>query len=235
MPKNISNKIKLALLGKNIQHSLSPSIYQNFLGSDLEYTIIDVLEEKLIPTLDDIFKEHVGLSITAPYKQHFLSHLIPTKEARNIGAVNCIRKNPDGTYGGTLTDYAAFDKIFFAYFLDKTFDTIVIFGSGMMAKMVEEILKNLNLEYVVLDRKSQSLEARTNLIKFGQVLVINCCARDFIFAGEIKSGSSFYDFNYSHEHEKSLCRTGEIHYFDGKELLELQAKFALDFWNLSTK
>lgn len=40
--------LKLALIGKDIQHSLSPAIYHKYLGDSLKYDLLDFENEEII-------------------------------------------------------------------------------------------------------------------------------------------------------------------------------------------
>ena len=44
---------KLALLGRNISHSQSPSIYRKLLGEKLDYKLFDYKNEDEIPSLEN--------------------------------------------------------------------------------------------------------------------------------------------------------------------------------------
>ena len=63
------------------------------------------------------------------------------------------------------------------------------------------------------------------------LIIINACSRNFVFQGNIPKECVFWDLNYIYEphfYIKEIVKE----YIDGLELLKLQAKHALDFWNL---
>ena len=68
---------KFALVGKDISHSLSQSIYERLLQQAIDYTLLDYEKSEDIPTLSYIFNNGLkGLSITSPYKSYFYNDVI---------------------------------------------------------------------------------------------------------------------------------------------------------------
>ncbi len=55
---------KLALIGKSIQHSRSPDIYKKLIGTLIQYDLLDYQHPNEIPSVDTLFKEYIGISIT---------------------------------------------------------------------------------------------------------------------------------------------------------------------------
>lgn len=224
--------IKLALLGKNILHSRSPQIYAELYDNNVEYTLLDIDEERKIPTLDEIFNDQEGLSITAPYKTHFMNDVEMDDVVRSIGGVNCIKKVGD-KFEATNTDYLAAKEIFQR---EKYHNRqIVVLGSGTMANMFNIIFNELDIEYIQFSR---SKDGDLNSINYEQqfdlnkLLIINCCSRAFHFNLSLSKNTIFWDMNYKHAfHESSL--TNQLTYIDGSELLYLQAVAAKKFWNFT--
>ncbi len=222
--------IKLALLGKDIAHSKSKAMYDDIYNTDIPYSLIDCQSEDEIPPLDEIFSKVDGLSITSPYKKHFLGDVKMTDEVLSLKAINCIRKN-DQQYDGTNTDYEALKIIFERdHYYNRE---IILLGDGSMANITKALLDYNSLQYKQLSRKTDGALENFNLIKISKTkdpLIINSCARVFNYCGELPAGSTFLDYNYSHEfHTKNLSK--KVHYVDGLELLKLQAIQATKFWN----
>ncbi|WP_419168921.1 hypothetical protein [Halobacteriovorax sp.] len=224
--------IKLALLGKSIHHSKSPDIYAELFNNEVEYTLLDIAKPQSIPSLDEIFKEQMGLSITAPYKTHFINAVEMDTTVRKIGGINCIKKE-GSQYIATNTDYLAAKEIFLRENYNER--EVVVLGSGTMAKMFNVLFDELNIDYVQYSRK---VDGNLNDINFEQefnldkLLIINCCARVFHFNLSLSRNTIFWDMNYKHSfHESSL--TNKLTYIDGSELLYLQAVAAKKFWNFT--
>src|SRR5690606_17249797 len=87
-------KLHLALIDKNIQHSLSKSIYEKILGKEIEYDLLDIEDEERLPKLESL-RKYDGVSITSPYKRHYLKACNVDKKIKEIGAINCIKKIGD--------------------------------------------------------------------------------------------------------------------------------------------
>ena len=105
--------MKLALIGRNIAHSRSQQMYEKLLDHPVDYTLLDYENEGEIPTAKKLLNEFDGISITAPYKTHFLKQVKLTSGALQIGAINCLHFRPkDGQIYGTNTDLSAFEEIF---------------------------------------------------------------------------------------------------------------------------
>ena len=102
--------ISLSLIGKNISHSKSQNCYEKLLGRKIKYSLIDCPSENDIPSLEDIFRNCQGLSVTSPYKKFFLNKVIVGEEIQNLNAINCIRKN-DNVFEGTNSDYFALTAV----------------------------------------------------------------------------------------------------------------------------
>ena len=94
--KNILIMNKLGLLGKGIQHSKSKSMYEGLLNRKVDYHLFDYETDLEIPDLHEFFKTVEGLSITAPYKEHFLNDVDLSPEVKKLHAINCIRKTKNG-------------------------------------------------------------------------------------------------------------------------------------------
>ncbi len=222
--------ISLALIGKNISHSLSPQIYKELLNQEIDYQLYDCANERDIPALQDIFKKHQGLSITSPYKKFFLDKVLVMAGFELLNAVNAIRKNGD-IFEAINTDYLAIDKILEEF---KGFKIIVL-GGGVMSKITEKILEKKGLEYKVFSREKNGAIEEINLTKVFRsenenILIINSCSRDFIFNGTLPKNSIFWDYNYDFKPHQDLIPTKNVRYIDGINLLKLQAKFALEFF-----
>ncbi|PIP92914.1 MAG: hypothetical protein COW00_06340 [Bdellovibrio sp. CG12_big_fil_rev_8_21_14_0_65_39_13] len=227
---------KLALLGRNISHSQSPAIYRKLLGENLDYKLFDFSHDKEIPSLEELFSDDLmGLSITAPYKKHFVDQVHFLNPDLTFSAINCIRRNKNN-FEATNTDYLALEEILNDLLTANVYSNIVLLGSGSMAEITQKVLNKLNRSYTHLTRKSYGDLSKIDLssqIK-DEAVVLNACSRDMYFSGNLSRGSTFFDFNYDMKHASVIPdQKRSIDYIDGLNLLYLQAKYALDFWALS--
>lgn len=220
--------MRLALLGKGIQHSKSAQVYRELLERDIEYKLFDYSSPGKIPTLSSLFKDIDGLSITSPYKSHFIDKCELSDIAKELGCINCIAKN-GSRYIATLTDYSAAINILESFEQNK----YIILGDGKMSQMMQLILNQRYKNYQVLSRNNK-LIYEFDYESIADTLVINCCGRDFEFNSQLSKTNHFWDFNYSHVKHQSHFQKSLCSYTDGYSLLIEQARAALSFWNINS-
>lgn len=228
---------KFALIGKDISHSRSPEMYRKLISNSISYDLLDYENEQDIPSAETLLNFYDGINITSPYKKHFIGQVELTAAAREIGAINCLKKE-NGKIIGENTDYLAVIEILQHVQRDYGEIEIIILGDGVMASVSKLALKKLGLGHKVLSRKQTENFNQLNLVKHFQrpaalPFVINTCAREFIFNGIIPSRALFWDFNYNFGPHLTFL-SGKVHkYVDGLEMLERQAFYAVAFWSKS--
>lgn len=221
--------MKLALVGKNISHSLSPKLQKEIWKDQLiTYDLIDVSDITQLPPLDELALKYDGINITTPYKEAYINDVkIVSDLAEEIGAINTISLK-DKT--ATNTDILATEKILSNFYRNNSLLEIHLLGSGVMARMTELIARKLSIPFYQYSRASHGDLTFLDLRNLDQnALVINACSRSFTFKGDISSQVSFWDYNYSYDPHRYLSEKVKA-YFDGQELLWEQAKFAALFW-----
>lgn len=226
--------MRLGLLGYPITHSLSPMLYQRFLGERLKsYEKFSFEKSSEVPPLD-FFKSQIdGLSITAPYKSHFLNNVtIESDLIRQIGGINTIAFTEEGNFG-TNTDFLAVQSILRRFNEEFSGINIILLGSGVMAKVTSLIAQDEGIELIQYSRRTNpdfyNLDFRERESS-SQTIIINACSRDFVFNFPVKGDEIFWDYNYAFKpHEERLPGIFKS-YIDGQEMLELQAKEAIEFW-----
>lgn len=225
--------IKLALVGKNIAHSKSQTMYEKIFNTKIDYTLLDYGKAEEIPTIEILSKEYMGISITAPYKSHFLSQVEVSPDIASLGAINCIAFR-DGSFLGTNTDYLAVLEIL----QEEKYKNrnVVVLGDGAMSRVTKLVLDKIGKEAIFLNRKK---DGNLNDVDYSSLykenmLLINACAREFHFKATLPQDTIFWDYNYSHTLNSSSL-LGMCEYVDGIDLLFTQAKFATKFWKLSNK
>lgn len=225
-------KIHMALLGKNIAHSQSPTIYKNLLGNNIKYHLLDYSEAREIPSLDQMFKQHnlSALSITAPYKKHFFDDVSKSETTTALQSINAIAFK-DGQYWGINTDYLALVEILNK--IIKPSQEVILLGNGSMAFLILRILSDAKIKPVHYTRANSGDLTHLSLKHHSQEsLIINTCSRSFCYNGDLPKDSYFFDLNYKLDHHaQNLPKKVKI-YQDGSKMLELQARFALSFFGL---
>jgi shikimate dehydrogenase len=226
--------LKLALVGKNIQHSKSPEIYNKLLGK-VKYDLLDFESVNDIPSPEELFLKYDGINITSPYKEHFVNLVELKDEANVFKAINCLRKN--SKIEGCNTDYLALKDILLSFKQIYQNLNVLVLGDGVMARVLLFTLRELNIKFQQKSRRLTSSFTQLNLsdeITQEKLLVINSCSREYIYKNVVPENIIFWDLNYnfpSHqEYFKNKCE-----YIDGHKLLLLQAEYALTFWSVKIK
>ncbi len=228
----------LALLGKEIAHSKGHEVYENLLAEKINYIKFDIKEDGAIPQLDDLFKDIEGLSITSPYKKHFLKNVVMTPDVEKLDAINCIKK-VGNSFHGTNTDYLALLEILGKFKKEVSSPYFIIIGDGSMSKVTQLIASDLNIGYQVISRKLTSNFQQYKLVNYvnkkpnvTQVIYINTCSREYSFTGDYDSEVIFLDYNYQFTPHKEKFKKLKTRYIDGIELLRRQAYYALKYWGI---
>ncbi len=224
---------KLALIGKNISHSRSQEVYENILGRQIDYTLLDFPDEEEISSLKELFTNYEGVSITSPYKTFFLNKVKVGESEKKLGAINCLIKKNNEIIGKN-TDYDALNIILPSLIKKKSFNGILVLGSGTMANITKEVLEKNNFLFEQISRKTHGVLENIDCSQFFQkdkILIINTCSRNFSFNGVIPKDSVFYDYNYNFQPHMALNENCD--YRDGMELLRMQAEIALRYWSIN--
>ena len=229
---------KLALVGKNIEHSRSPEMYRKLISKDIQYDLLDYENPSQIPSVNELFLKYDGINITSPYKQHFLNEIELTENAKKLLAVNCLKKIGSKVYGEN-TDFLAIMAILTNWQKKYQDLHIILLGDGVMSKITKLALDSLQISHKNFSRKFTHnfnqlkipLIFETEFSGNGQRIVINTCARDYIFKGELNKSILFWDYNYNFSQHSSTLPSQCLEYVDGLEMLELQAALAVSFWS----
>ncbi len=228
--------LSFCLIGKNIAHSRSPIIYKNILKQNIIYDLIDCYREDDIPSLEELFKKYNGVSITTPYKRYFLSKVKISNDIKKLEAINCIGKL-NNSYKAINTDYLAVRHILEKYLKNYGSLNVLILGGGVMSSITQKILKDMNVYFSIITRKEYPNMEKIDLSTFfnnkiGQKIVINSCSRQYVFSGKAPNNTIFWDYNYNFIPHQQTMSVIFSKYIDGMELLTLQARYALEFWNV---
>lgn len=219
--------LELALIGKNISHSRSESIYQSLLKQKLNYTLLDFKSEEKIWSLSELESKFDGVSITAPYKKFYVDEV---KDQSGLGIINTLRFNKSRVEA-TNTDFLAINSILESY-IKSGVKTVHLLGDGSMAEITKLLLDKYEVNQLQYSRKLNNIGTFENssIKKNYSDLVINTCAREYSFQGSLLGSYHFWDMNYDMDNHKKYFQSSKVNYFDGTEQLILQARFALDFW-----
>jgi len=140
-------KLKGAVLGYPIEHSLSPLMHKTafkLLGIDGDYSAIEVKGGALQKFLEDNGPDYDYLSLTMPLKEEALELKIPIEIdelGTRIQSLNTL-VNRDGRWSATSTDGSGFRKALANAGFDH-FDKVLILGAGGTARAVAGALDEI--------------------------------------------------------------------------------------------
>lgn len=128
------------------------------LGLDAVIVPIHVRPENLAGCLDAIRLMHNvrGLGLTIPHKIAAVPLMDElTASARRLGAVNFVRRNPDGTLTGTNTDGAGFVTGVAANGVDVTRSRALVVGSGGVGRAIALALADAGVPELALANRDR--------------------------------------------------------------------------------
>ena len=144
------------LIGKSLGHSFSAKFFNGKFKAeqiDADYQLFEIED---VADIDRLIKEHnlEGFNVTIPYKEAIIPHLDGlTKEAHDIGAVNCVViKN--GQKIGHNTDLTGIEASLHWLDIDSN-PKVLILGTGGASKAVQYALKKRGIEFMVVSRSEE--------------------------------------------------------------------------------
>ncbi len=153
-------KILLGLIGFPLSHSWSADFYNEKFRLDgdthKEYRLFPLISIDEFPGLLAKYPELCGLNVTIPYKEKIIPFLDDLDDtARSIGAVNTV--TIDRTNGMIHTKGFNTDAPGFLQTIRNLAITgpALILGTGGAAKAVAFILKNINIPFHFVSRKTK--------------------------------------------------------------------------------
>lgn len=242
---------KFGLLGRNISYSFSRTFFsQKFAaeGIDAEYVNFDLQD---IAEFPEVLRKHPnlnGLNVTIPYKEAiipFLDRLDP--EASQIGAVNTIKFEKDGSLTGYNTDHVGFSGAI-QPFLKPHHKKALILGTGGASKAVEFALIKLGVQPLFVSRNpskngflykdlSEEVLREYTVIINTTPLGTHPKTEEFpeIPVNFLTKSHLLFDLVYNPPQTKlmKLAQMQGASVLNGQRMLELQAGKAWEIWNRS--
>lgn len=135
------------LIGKKLGHSFSKKYFTEKFDREEIAAAYELFELRSIEEFPALWEEHphlIGMNVTIPYKQEvipYLDRVLP--EAAAIGAVNTIKRLPDGLVGYN-SDLWGFHGDVKSWLKGRPLpNAAIILGTGGAARAVAYALKNL--------------------------------------------------------------------------------------------
>lgn len=245
-----------ALIGHPLGHSFSKALFDKAFDGRHDYRLLDI---KSIDCLRKVVSENdlSGFNVTIPYKVEIMPLLDRlTNEAQEVGAVNCVRVETDGTLTGHNTDSEAFQKTLDHSQLAGA--TALILGTGGAAKAVAAAFGHLGIKYLFVSRNAGSKsigQSSDNIISYEKAyktvrrqqeavsIIVNATPVGMApLSGEtpwmhpelLSEKTIVYDLTYNPSPTRFLSEAEKAgaQVKDGLEMLRLQAYLSWQFWEI---
>ena len=235
------------LIGHPLSHSFSKAYFEDkFRNEDLDCFFINFDIEKLDSIKDIIiqYPDLQGFTTTHPYKKAILKYLSYVDEnAKQIGAVNVVKIDPNRKLTGFNTDYIGFQGLLEEATNGKMIDKAYVCGTGGASEAVKFVLTKKGISFEVLSRKDDSYLRVKELGFHDNELIINATPvgmypnsnelLDLPYA-TANASDVFIDLIYNPE-ETMFMREAKKYgasAFNGLKMLTLQAEAAWRIWSL---
>lgn len=243
---------RFGLIGRKLSHSFSAKYFaekfeRESLSGECRYDLFEMEDiscvEEFIATTEGL----VGFNVTIPYKQQIIPYLTSlSDEARNIGAVNCVKLLSDGSRIGYNTDVdgvrVSLDKLLGA----DEIEYALVLGTGGASQAVQYVLAERGISFSLVSRDATKgnivYDDITPEIIAASRLIINTTpvgmyphneqAPDIPYE-ELTSNHYLFDLVYNPERTLFL-ECGAVrgaHTLSGLDMLYAQAESAWKIWN----
>jgi shikimate dehydrogenase len=182
----MENKIKAAVIGDPISHSLSPKIHNFFLqkyGINGSYEAKKISKENLLKDVQQLVAEgFAGFNVTLPHKEEIYKicdHL--SRSAKLCGAVNTVIITPDKKLFGHNSDAAGFINNFKNHCPDfnPKQKTAFVIGAGGAARAIVYALIDFGFEKIFITNRNQT-RAENLLKNFANFAAQKNCQLQFL-------------------------------------------------------
>lgn len=237
------------LIGKDIAYSFSAKFFtEKFAASKIEavYKNFDIPEIEDFPKVLSSNPQLQGLNVTIPYKEKIiplLDRLDPV--AKEIGAVNTIKFEKNGTLTGFNTDHYGFTRSISSH-LQPHHTHALILGTGGASKAVAYSLRKMKLEVKFVSRNPSEDSLTYNSLTPEHLkqytVIINCTPLGTspniesyppIPVEYLSSAHLIFDLIYNPEitHLMKLGIQKNATVVNGLHMLEFQAEKSWEIWN----
>lgn len=243
---------RFGLIGRKLSHSFSAKYFaekfeRESLSDECRYDLFEMEDISCVEEFIASTEGLVGFNVTIPYKQQIIPYLTSlSDEARNIGAVNCVKLLSDGSRIGYNTDIdgvcVSLDKLLGA----DEIESALVLGTGGASQAVQYVLAERGISFSLVSRDATKgniiYDDITPEIIAANRLIINTTpvgmyphndqAPDIPYE-ELTSNHYLFDLVYNPERTLFLER-GAIrgaHTLSGLDMLYAQAESAWKIWN----
>lgn len=240
------------LIGRDLSHSFSKTFFESKfrdLGlKDCSYENFEIGHISELPGLLSWREDLCGFNVTHPYKESVMQYLDEiSEEAKEIGAVNCVKVTA-AKLTGYNTDVYGFSQSI-KPFLDNRHERALVLGTGGASKAVAYALKKIGVQvYFVTSSKEKKVPETFFYSELNEVimnaflLIVNTTPLGmYPLTGahpslpyHLLSGKHLcYDLIYNPAETAFLAKAGErgAQTMNGLSMLKLQAEKSWEIWN----
>lgn len=239
------------LIGRRLGHSFSARYFtekfeREGLSAQCRYDLCEIPVIEELPELLKRMEGTVGFNVTIPYKQEIIPYLqAMSDEARNIGAVNCVKVAADGSLTGYNTDVDGIRLSLDELLAGVKVDAALVLGTGGASQAVKYVLAERNIRYAVVSRDKAkgdlTYDELTDEVMAAYHLIINCSPVGMYPYNDVAPdipyqalGADHYLFDLVYNPERTLFveRGAErgAHTLSGLKMLYAQAESAWRIW-----
>ena len=148
---------RFGLIGKKLGHSFSAKYFaEKFEREGLlecDYSLYELPEIECVKEFM-LTPDLVGFNVTIPYKQQIIPYLDALDaQAREVGAVNCVKIERDGRRVGYNTDVDGIRLSLDKLLGGEKVSAALILGTGGAAQAVQYVLRERGINYKVVSRE----------------------------------------------------------------------------------
>ncbi len=154
-------KIKFAIIGNPVSHSLSPVMHNYWFNKykiNAEYLMLDIKENEIQDVINQIKdKEIKGINVTLPYKKTVIPFLSKTiNDANETHSVNTIMLDKDHNLIGENTDVFGFQAAYLKSISnqDKRNKKALVLGAGGVAPSIILALIKSNIQDITITNRT---------------------------------------------------------------------------------
>ena len=148
---------RFGLIGKKLGHSFSAKYFaEKFEREGLQECDYSLYELPEIECVKEFMHtpDLVGFNVTIPYKQQIIPYLDDLDaQAREVGAVNCVKIERDGRRVGYNTDVDGIRLSLDKLLGEEKVSAALVLGTGGASQAVQYVLRERGIDYKVVSRE----------------------------------------------------------------------------------